>query len=171
MRNIRVAIAEASLKLVSENIVTPERRTYLNIEGISPAEEDEQLDSILMAKNPRTCYACAIGTLMCGAALLFDNITTKDAFNWKKMVRYLKKNGFSLTEIAKIEYALEQSNEVGTGIASSDKDELGELLLSPKEVADVRKYIYDMDLDYAEANLVVTHLLTYIIEHDGNLPF
>jgi hypothetical protein len=167
-----VAIAEASLKLVSENIVTPERRTYLNIEGISAVEETEQLDSILMAKNPRACYACAIGTLMCGAALLFDNITTKDAFNWKNIVRYLKRNGFSLKEIAKIEYALEQSNEVGIGIAdSSDVDEFEELVLSSEEKTDVRKYIYDMDLAYAEANFVVTHLLTYIIEHDGNLPF
>ncbi len=175
MSNIKVNIATATLKLIEEGRIEPRRRLYFDIDSVSDYVGDKQLDSVLTGEDKHYCYACAVGALMCGAAVLFDDLTVNEAGKFKSMINYLKKHGFSPQEIAKIEYALEYSNEVADSSSPLNLFELKDMVLDSQTKCNIKKYIEEEagfeNGVFTRADIIVKHILTYIIEHEGNLPF
>jgi hypothetical protein len=181
----RINIAKATLNLVNSGAVIPQAGIYLRpIELRTPGEL--RLEEAL---EKTSCYACAIGALMCGASTLSgssNGISLSSSRSQDRMVKYIESD-FSAKEIAKLEYFLESANYIA-GRVLSDAQGQNSLVLSSEETKKIDEYkkinvLPDIDKitftnykEYEEkkrevSKELVTYLLTYIINNEGKLPF
>jgi hypothetical protein len=176
----RINIAKTTLDLVNTETVIPRAGTYLRAKEY--VRGSLQLEKVL---EQTQCYACAIGALMCGAATLLgenNGISLETSESQVFMVDYLERNDFSYKEIAKIEYFLEDMNYIAnrvynTGLSLSN-DEMSKIdeykrINNLSKIADIKGVtLSDYERNRLELSKeLVVHLLNYIINNEGKLPF
>jgi hypothetical protein len=185
MSDIRINIAKAALDLINKEKIIPTTGVYVDYNYPAPFPFDldeywsrrqainaEDLGNALKIEGG-SCYACMVGSLLCGASIVVSGFMLAQIREFRDMVNYLRINGFSYKELAKIEFALEGTLQLRLTSKSIEvKDDSDpEFELTSEEQLKVQDYIKTHVPNSTTPRDITVTILEYIINNEGKLPF
>jgi hypothetical protein len=170
MSNIKVQIAQKTLELVLANKVIPKKLSYVYVPTKSVIATDKLEE---LVKQDISCFGCAVGSLLYGAACVFGNVGYNNSVDSKFMIEYLETYGFSFQEIAEIEFFFEEHafiyGVLQQSFETKEEKEKSKRLIISKEVEErILEHIEKKERNLKEK---IVYILEYLIENDGVLPW